>query len=115
MRYVIVDLDGASRAYFDARGPALKALQELEEETQGIAAELYLVAYDDDGARVRGPEPADELLRAWVLDWSDVMPMAQPAAILIGGTVAQTHTSPSPPPPGRLSVGASRQPEEVPA
>jgi hypothetical protein len=115
MRYVIVDLDGASRAYFDTRGHILKALRDLEDETPGIAAELHVVTYDDSGARIRSPEPADSLLGSPVLDWSDVMPPAPPADVLIGGTVAHTRTAPTRPQAGPLSVGASTGPAVVPA
>lgn len=77
MRYVLVDLDGASRDYFSTRGAAHLALEEIEAEAPGSASELYVVTYDDDGVRQGDPERGDELLTrpeivfSGVLDWSD--------------------------------------------
>lgn len=63
MRYVIVDLDGASRDYFSSRGAVREALREAERDTPGIAAELYVIRYDGEGKRFGDPERGDELLR----------------------------------------------------
>lgn len=62
MRYVIVDLDGASRDYFSDRQALVDELRELEAEQPGSAIEFYVVSYDDDGLRVDEPERADEVL-----------------------------------------------------
>lgn len=66
MRYVIVDLDGASRDYFRTRGAVREALIEIETEAPGTAAELYVVTYDDD-ERQGEPERGDELLASQVV------------------------------------------------
>lgn len=76
MRYVLVDLDGASRDYFATRGAVHDALCEIELEGEGAAAELYVVTYDDDGSKQGQPERGDELLArgevvtVGALDWS---------------------------------------------
>lgn len=64
MRYVIVDLDGASRDYFATMEGAREAIYESEVDARGSAAELYVVAYADGGERVGDPVRGDELLRA---------------------------------------------------
>src|SRR5688572_6218775 len=61
MRYVIVDLEGASRDYFDDRQDLVQSLDEIENDHPGITAELFVVAYDAEGARVGKPERADEI------------------------------------------------------
>jgi len=68
MRYVIVDLDGASREYFGTLGEVLKELRRLEDEAPGIAEELFVAVYGDDGAPRKPLEPAKELLANLVLD-----------------------------------------------
>lgn len=62
MRYVIVDLHGASRDYFDALGDVGSALREAEDDEPGIAAELYVVAYAESGERPAAPVRGDEWL-----------------------------------------------------
>lgn len=62
MRFVIVDLEGASRDYFSGRQDLVDALAELEAEQPGTAAEVFIVSYDEAGERVGEPERADELL-----------------------------------------------------
>lgn len=118
MRYVIVDLDGASRAYFGTRGEVLNELRHLEDETPGIATELYVAVYGDDGGPRKAPELADELLTNPVLDWSDVLPPAPPADVLIGSKIAHgtlAKTSRTSRPEIRLSAGVSTPPGGVPA
>jgi hypothetical protein len=101
MRYVLVDLQGASREYFASRDAARNAILELEDEEQGIAAELYVVAYGDDGGRVGEPERGDELLSRPVLNWSDD-PAADPTSIvrlMATSTVVSGASSTTQPPP----------------
>lgn len=62
MRYVIVDLEGASRDYFATPEAVAEALLEIEADAPSSAAELYVVTYDDDGAQCGDPERGDELL-----------------------------------------------------
>jgi len=62
MRYAVVDLDGASRDYFDTLDAVASALREAERDVSGAAAELYVVAYDDGGARLADPVRGDEWL-----------------------------------------------------
>lgn len=64
MRYVIVDLEGASRDYFETSESAREALFEAELDAPGSAAELYVVTYDDTGTESGEPERGDELLRS---------------------------------------------------
>ena len=77
MRYVIVDLDGASRGHYSTRGAVRDALRDAEQDHPGIAEELYVTTYDDDRARVGKPERGDELLAEKVVisettfDWSE--------------------------------------------
>lgn len=62
MRFVIVDLEGASRDYFSQRPDVVEALQELETEQPGTAADFYVVSYDAGGLRIAAPERGDEVL-----------------------------------------------------
>lgn len=62
MHYVTVDLEGASRDYFDTRESLLDALRQIEVETPGATVELYVVTYDDAGVPQGEPERADEAL-----------------------------------------------------
>jgi hypothetical protein len=62
MRYVIVDLDGASRDYFDTLDAVGSALREAESDAPGAAAELYVVAYSDGGDRMAETVRGDEWL-----------------------------------------------------
>jgi hypothetical protein len=68
MRYVIVDMDGASRDYFSRRDDVREALRELEDEHPGIADDLLVMSYGDDGQRIGEPEPAVEVLASVVLE-----------------------------------------------
>ena len=65
MRFVIVDLEGASRDYFSDRGDLVDALLELEVEHAGTATELFVVTYDDEGERLAEPERGDEVLEQY--------------------------------------------------
>jgi hypothetical protein len=62
MRYVIVDLDGAAREHLSNRADLRDVLREVEADTPGIAAELYVLTYDAYGDRVGEAERGDELL-----------------------------------------------------
>lgn len=62
MRFVIVDLEGASRDYFSQLPDVVEALEELEAEQPGMAAELFISAYDAAGRLLAEPERGDELL-----------------------------------------------------
>jgi hypothetical protein len=62
MRYVIVDLEGASRDYFGERQELIEALEELGGEEPGTTAEVFIVTYDERGDRVGEPERGDEVL-----------------------------------------------------
>jgi hypothetical protein len=90
MRYVLVDLEGASRDYFSSRDAAREALLEIEEEAPGASTELYVVAYDDDG-RAGRPERGDELLSTPVLDWA----APRVASRIVSGASSITTGSPS--------------------
>lgn len=90
MRYVIVDLDGASRDYFRTRGAVRDALVEIETEAPGTAAELYVMTYDDDDERQGEPERGDELLATRVvirepLDWSTGFEGPPTGALVVAG------------------------------
>jgi len=65
MRYVIVDLEGASRDYFETREAVREALGEAERDWPGAAAELYVVTYDA-GVELGEPERGDELLNPFL-------------------------------------------------
>lgn len=91
MRYVIVDLDGAARDHLSNRTDVREALREAEDDTAGIAAELYVMTYDAYGDRVGSPERGDELLagattvvRA-VMDWSDSADGAEDVTKVVAG------------------------------
>ncbi len=62
MRFVIVDLDGASRDYFSERQDVVEALEELESEHAGATGEVFVVTYDEQGSRVGEPERGDEIV-----------------------------------------------------
>lgn len=91
MRYVIVDMDGASREYFSRRSDVREALLELEQEHAGIANELLVVRYDEDGLRVGEPESSFDVLRHEVLDGSatGVLVIGQAAVLQATWTVAK--------------------------
>ncbi len=65
MRYVIVDLDGASRDYFDTQDAVGNALREAESDAAGAAADLYVVAYAGDQMAL-DPVRGDEWLNGWI-------------------------------------------------
>lgn len=89
MRYVLVDLDGASREHLPTRGAVRMALEEIEADAPGSASELYVVTYDDGGVRQGEPERGDEVLaRSQVvfspaLDWSDDESEEPPTELLV--------------------------------
>ena len=62
MRYVIVDLEGASRDYFSERQDLVDAIAEVEADQPGAADELFIMTYDEAGERTGDPERGDELL-----------------------------------------------------
>jgi len=62
MRYVIVDMEGASREYFSRREDVRAALRELEAEQPGIAGDLLVLTYDDEGHLIGEPESAVDVL-----------------------------------------------------
>lgn len=62
MRFVIVDLEGASRDYFSDRQDLVDALLELETECPGAAGEVFAMTYDEANERVGEPIRGDELL-----------------------------------------------------
>ncbi len=70
MRFVLVDLDGASRDYFADRREVREALVEAEADFQGGAAELYVLTYDDAGNRLGDGIRGDEWLARRVLTGS---------------------------------------------
>lgn len=98
MRYVIVDLEGASRDYFATRGAVREALREIEAAAPGTTAELYVVTYDDDDVRRGDAERGDEMIAHPVvlflprLDWREA-----------GGSAADEDA-----PPTTVVSGASR-------
>jgi hypothetical protein len=57
MEYVLVDLDGASRDYFDTQGAVRAALKEL-----GEAAEFYVLVYNGAGEQLGEAIRGDEWL-----------------------------------------------------
>ncbi len=118
MRYVIVDLDGASRAYFNTRGEIRSYLQDLRDDDAGIIADLFVVAYAEDGQRVGGPQSAEELVESPVLDWSDVLPVAPSGSSLVAfvlGTQEKIRTSTRAVANAHQHAGASTPPRVVPA
>lgn len=62
MRYVIVDLDGASRDYFQAPDAVRSALRDFESDG-GAVEDLFVVAYDANGDRLGSPVRGDDWLR----------------------------------------------------
>jgi hypothetical protein len=68
MRYVIVDMDGASRDYFSRRKDVRDALRELEGEHPGIVGDLLVVTYGNDGQQIGKSEAAVEVLAAVPLE-----------------------------------------------
>lgn len=52
MRWVIIDDEGASRAYFGSISDLLHALDEIVGEDPGIIGEFAVLAYDHQGNRV---------------------------------------------------------------
>ena len=87
MRYVIVDMEGASRDYFDTRDDVLEALRGLEEEHPGIAGELLVVTYDDEGRPVGEAESGEEVFKPLILEF-------EPNAFLATGASAADWTFP---------------------
>jgi hypothetical protein len=101
MRYVLVDLQGASREHFESRDAARNAILELEDEDPGVAGELYVVAYDDDGSQVGEPERGDELLSRPVLNWSDAPApdLTNLVRLVAASTIVTGASSTTQPPP----------------
>ena len=62
MRYVIVDLYGASREHLDSAEELMDVLREIEDDAAGSTAELFVVTYDEDGNRLDQTRRADEVL-----------------------------------------------------
>jgi hypothetical protein len=107
MRYAIVDLEGAAREYFSTRAGVRDALIELEADDPGVAAEVYIVAYNDDRVVVDEPERGDELLRVPVR-WEDQSTV--PHRTVVGTTIigASSYTTCFTPREELQTVGASR-------
>jgi hypothetical protein len=100
MRYVLVDLQGASREHFESRDAARNAVLELEDEDPGVAGEVYMLAYDDDGSQVGEPERGDELLSRPVLNWSDAPALdLMNLALVAPNTIVTGASSTTQPPP----------------
>jgi hypothetical protein len=62
MRFVIVDLEGASRDYFSEWQDLVEALTELEAEAPGTTEEVFVMTYDEANERCGEPERGDEVL-----------------------------------------------------
>lgn len=62
MRYVIVDHNGASHDYFDDARELLEAIDEIERDDSASLAEIMVLRYDDQGARVGDPIEAVALV-----------------------------------------------------
>ncbi len=114
MRIIMLDLEGASRDYFDSRQELVDALEELEAEEPGTAAELFVATYDDDGRLVAELERGDEVLEqysrtltyAYGLRRAD-FPFATAAAVLIRDASSLPNAQSSP------AAGTSRVEESV--
>jgi hypothetical protein len=72
MRYVIIDLDGASRGHFDVFSDLLEVIDDVRRDDPEMVDELHVLQYDDDGERVGAPIPALTLLPQNAADVADV-------------------------------------------
>jgi hypothetical protein len=103
MRYVIVDLEGASRDYFGRRSDVRDALLEHEQERPGAAQELFVAKYDDmSGERIGELERGDEVLASTVLDSSaatSFVASASSIAWAVRGTATLVKRAAVPPEP----------------
>ena len=61
MRYVIADAEGASRGHFDDYGDVLEVIDEARRDDRALLGELMILRYDEHGARVGEPVPAERL------------------------------------------------------
>lgn len=106
VRFVIADIDGRSQAYFDTRDEAREALLAMEEEDAGVLDDLYVVAYDDAGARVWGPETALQVVYVTPIDWLQAASVGSASAVTLNSSDGTTTTIPRV--ASRLVVGAGK-------
>jgi hypothetical protein len=106
MRFVIADIDGRSQAYFDTRDEARDALLEMEAEDAAALEDLYVIAYDDNGERVWGPETAAQVLYMTPIDWSQGVLAASASGKTLNSSEGITKTIRRV--PSRLVVGAGK-------
>jgi hypothetical protein len=61
MRYVIVDLEGASRGHFATYSDLLEVIDETRADDPSLLNDLLVLRYDDGGGRVGDPIQAGQL------------------------------------------------------
>jgi hypothetical protein len=60
--YIIVDMEGASRAYLHSLGDLHEWLEKMEETYPEVCEEIIVFAYDGPGGRIGDTRWADEVL-----------------------------------------------------
>jgi hypothetical protein len=79
----------------------------MDAEDPGVLGELYVVAYDDDGKQVWGPETAEQVVYSAPLDWSTpvTVPLAEAPQLSMGAEGESMIIRPS---SSRQLVGANK-------